>query len=253
MKTQTVWTFTPDEFAWIWTETGLDVYPDPIAVLESATTAEEYTPLIQEISARYPRGADPDLTGPLRVLAHPDLRIVCKGRSLNSPKRVRSLGAATADLGVILFQKSGPTPDFGGDIKLVVTQRHHLAKHIAATMPPSPAGAVETMIGYTPRVRGEQPPTSWKPAPNGERAVEERIRALLRLPRTTEGHFRIQRHTHGQRPQPPEYLSWIDIRNNHPAAGRYLIDVNDNDTTITPASPAVIVRELHRCAALDRV
>ncbi|MEV4237998.1 ESX secretion-associated protein EspG [Nocardia sp. NPDC049737] len=253
MKTQTVWTFTPDEFAWVWAETGLDEYPDPIRILESPTTADEYTQLVQQISARYPRGRDPDLAGPLRVLAQPELRIVCKGRSLNSHRRVRSLGAATADLGVVLFQKSGPTADFGGDIKLAVTQRHNLAKHIAATMPPSPAGAAGAMIGYTPRVRGEQPPTSWKPAPNGERAVEERIRGLLQLPRNAEGHFRIQRHAQNQRPHPPVYLSWIDIHNDHPVAGRYLIDVNDNDTTITPASPATVARELHRRAALDLV
>jgi hypothetical protein len=166
---------------------------------------------------------------------------------------VRTLGAAAADLAVILFQKSGTTADFGDDIKLVVTQRHHLAKHIAATMPPSPIGAAEPMIGYTPRVRGEQPPSSWKPAPNGERAVEERIRHLLRLPRNAEGHFRIERHVDGRRAPSPSYLSWIDIRDGHPAAGRYLIEVDHNDATITPASPAVIARELHHRAALNHI
>jgi len=48
-------------------------------------------------------------------------------------------------------------------------------------------------------------------------------------------------------------VSWIDIDNEHPVAGRYLIEVNDNDTTITPASPTVIARELHRRAALDHI
>ncbi|MEV4127592.1 hypothetical protein [Nocardia sp. NPDC049707] len=101
-----------------------------------ATTHDEYTQLTAQFSNRYSRRGDPDLTGALRVLAKPDIRIVCKGRSHNSHKRIRSFGAAVADLCLIVFQKSGATPDFGGDIKLVVTRRQNLGKHIAATMPP---------------------------------------------------------------------------------------------------------------------
>lgn len=251
MNTQTVWVFPPDVFAWIWGETGLDEYPDPISIIETPTTAEEYIPLAAAIGTRHPHHGDPDLTGPLRVLANPDLRIVCKGRAANSHQRVRSLGAATADLGVILFQKSGATADFGGDIKLVVTRRGNLGKHIAATMPPTPAGSAGKMIGYTPRVRGEQPPTSWVASATGEHPVEERIRGLLRLPRTAEGHLRIERNLHAQRPHPPAYLSWIDIRPNHPASGRYLITVDNNDTYVLPASVDVIANELHHRAGLD--
>lgn len=247
-----MWTFTPDEFAWVWAETGLDEYPEPLSIIESATTQEEYAQLVAEIGARYPRGGDPDLTGPLRVLAHPDLRIICRGRSHNSHKRVRSLGAAVGELGVVLFQKSGTTADFGGGIKLVVTRRGQLARHLAATMPPAAGGAAERMLGYTPRVRGEEPPSSWHRAPNGEHAVEERIRSLLRLRRNAEGHFRIERNGHTRLRQ-PSYLSWIDIHPDLPAAGRYIIDVNDNDTLVTPGSPDVIARELSRRAALDHV
>ncbi|MGW4769893.1 ESX secretion-associated protein EspG [Nocardia sp. NPDC004278] len=253
MKTQTVWTFTPDEFAWVWAETGLDEYPDPISIIESVTTHDEYRRLLAQISARYPHSGDPDLTGPLRVLANPDLRIVCKGRSINSHKRIRSLAAAVADLGVVLFQKPGATADFGGDIKVVVTRRQNLGKHIAATMPPAPVGTVGTMIGYTPRVRGQQPPSSWKNTSSGDRPVEERIRTLLRLPRNAEGHLRIERFLHEPRPHPPEYLSWIDIRQDHPAAGRYLITVDDNDTLVIPASAEVIANELQNRAALDHI
>ncbi|MFI9511246.1 ESX secretion-associated protein EspG [Nocardia sp. NPDC052566] len=252
MKTQTVWDFTPDEFAWVWAETGLDEYPYPISIIESATTQDEYTRLTAEISARYPRHGDPDLTGPLRVLAAPDVRIVCTGRSHNSHKRVRSLATAVGDLGVILFQKSGATTDFGGDLKLVVTRRSELGKHIAATMPAVPAGAAGQMIGYTPRVRGQEPPRSWLRTENGDHPVEERIRLLLRAPRTREGHLRIERHLRAERPHPPIYLSWIDIHTDRPAAGRYLIEVNDNDTTVTPASSELIARELRRRAALDK-
>lgn len=246
MKTQTVWDFTPDEFAWVWAETGLDEYPYPIRILETPTTQTEYARLRDEISTRYPHHADPDLSGPLRVLANPDLRIICTGKILNSPKRIRSLAAAIADLGVILFQRSGATAEFGGDIKLVVTQRAKLARHIAATMPTAQPGAAGTLIGYTPRVRGEQPPSTWHISPDGQRPVEERIRTLLHAPRTAEGHLCIERYRHDPRPHPPAYLNWIDIREGHPAAGRYLIDVNDNDTTVTPAAADSIANELHR-------
>lgn len=253
MNTRTVWDFTPDEFAWVWAETGLDEYPDPISIIESASTTEEYARLVGEISARYPHHNDADLTGPLRVLANPDLRIVCTGRSLTSHKRVRSVGAAIADLGVVLFQKSGTTADFGGNIKLVVTQRRNLGQHLAATLPTAPAGAAGQMTGYTRRVRGQEPPSSYRRCDNGQLPIEERIRTLLRAPRNAEGNLRIDRYLHDRRPHPAVYVSWIDVRDDHPAAGRYLFDVDDNDTTVTPASADTIANELHRRAELDHV
>ncbi|MBF6332343.1 ESX secretion-associated protein EspG [Nocardia transvalensis] len=254
MRTQTVWDFTPDEFAWVWAETGLaGEYPYPISILETPAPPDEYARRRAEISARYPHRGDPDLTWPLRVLVKPDLRLICTGKFHDSVKRVRSLAAAHADLGVILFQKSGPSADFGGDIKLVVAQRRNLGRHLAATMPPAQPGAAGQMVGYTPRVRGEQPPASWRPDDEGRRPVEERIRLLLRAPRVAEGHLCIERYLHSRNPSPPVYLNWIDIRDNHSAGGRYLIAVDDNDTVVTPATEEVIARELHRRAALHHL
>ncbi|WP_225728622.1 MULTISPECIES: ESX secretion-associated protein EspG [unclassified Nocardia] len=253
MKTQTVWDFTPDEFAWVWAETGLDEYPYPISIIESPPTQDEYARQVAEISRRYPRRGNADLIGPLRVLADPEVRIICTGRSHASHKRVRSLAAAAGRLGVILFQKSGVTADFGGNLKLVVTRPADLGTHIAATMPPAPAGTAGQMIGYTPRVRGQEPPSSWLRNVHGKHPVEERIRLLLRAPRTAEGHLRIERHLRNTRPHPPSYLSWIDIHNNHPAAGRYVIEVDENDTVVTPSSNETIAQKLHRSAELDHV
>ncbi|MCC3333401.1 ESX secretion-associated protein EspG [Nocardia abscessus] len=251
MTTQTVWDFSPDEFAWVWaTETGRDEYPDPISIIETPTNKDEYDSLTAEISARYPRHGNPDLTGPLRALADPELRIACIGRSLRSHKRVRTVAVAVGDLGVVLFQRSGMTADFGGDIKLVVTRRQSLGRHIAATMPAAPAGAAGRMIGYTPRVRGEEAPTSWRSSSDREHPVEERIRTLLRLPRTAEGHLRVERYLHDRRPHPPSYVSWIDIRDDHPAHGRYLISVENTETVVLPASSDVIAGELDRRADL---
>ncbi|WP_225730481.1 MULTISPECIES: ESX secretion-associated protein EspG [unclassified Nocardia] len=254
MQTQRVWDFSVDEFAWVWAETGLaGEYPYPISIIETAAPPTEYARRRAEISTRYPHRGDPDLTWPLRVLAKPDLRLICTGKFYGSVKRVRSLAAAHADLGVILFQKSGTTADFGGDIKLVVTQRHNLGKHIAATMPTATPGAAGRLIGHTPRVRGEQPPASWKASVDGLDPVEERIRRLLRAPRTAEGHLCIERYLHDRNPHPATYLNWIDIRPDHPAGGRYLISVDDNDTVVTPATEDVIATELRHRAELDRL
>ncbi|BCK53204.1 ESX secretion-associated protein EspG [Nocardia wallacei] len=254
MKTRTSWTFTPDEFAFVWrSETGLDGdYPHPINIIETPTTATEYAMLRAEISARYPHNGDPDLTGPLRVLANPDLRIICNGWFHDSTRRIRSHAAAAGDLGVVLYQKAGPTADFGADLKLVVTKRQQLGRHIAATMPSTPAGTAGPMSGYTPRVRGDEPPSSWLRNDAGQRPVEERIRMLLRLPRTTQGYLRIDRYLNHPRQYPSAYVSWIDISDKTRAGGRYLVDVTDNDTVITPASTEVIARELHQRADLGQ-
>lgn len=75
------WVLTPDEFAWVWTETGSDFHPDPISIAESLTTEDVYHLLTREISARYPRGGVPELGRALRVLANPELRIIGTGYS----------------------------------------------------------------------------------------------------------------------------------------------------------------------------
>lgn len=50
--------------------------------------------------------------------------------------------------------------------------------------------------------------------------------------------------THVLRGAPSTYLSWADVREGRPAAGRYLIAVDQNDTTVTPASREHIERHL---------
>ncbi|MBF6548501.1 ESX secretion-associated protein EspG [Nocardia brasiliensis] len=242
--------FTPDEFAWVWAEAEQDEYPYPISIIETPSTADEYAQLRSEISYRYPRNADPDLTAALRLLADPDLRIICTGKIHDSTRKLRSLAVATGDAGAVLFQMYGATAEFGGALRLVVTRPQNLGKHIAATMHSATPGRAGPMTGYTPRVRGDEPPTTWFVPSDGDLPPEERIRALLRAPRTAEGHVCIEQRRHSRNPYPPVYLNWIDITDNHPAAGRYLIDVG-TDTTVIPASRDVIATELHRRAGLD--
>ncbi|MFI1459422.1 ESX secretion-associated protein EspG [Nocardia carnea] len=244
------WVLTPDEFAWVWTETGSDVYPDPISILESPTTEDEYHLLTRAISVRYPRGDHPELTDALRVLADPDLRIIGTGYSHRFPeKRLRVVAAAVGESGAVVVQRSGPTAEVGGDIQVFTTPRATLARHVAAAMPPSTAGPVERMVGYTPRIRGDEPPTTYFQDSIGRPPVEERIRAFLRAPRAAEGHFTIA--THVSRGAPPTYLSWVDIREDRPAAGRYLISVDENQTTVSPAAREDVQRHLSRSISVS--
>jgi hypothetical protein len=225
------WVLTPDEFAWVWTETGSDLHPDPISIVESPTTEDEYRLLTREISVRYPRGGTPNLTEALRILADPDLRVIGTGYSHQLPeKRLRVVAAAAGES--------------GGDIQVLTTTRSMLARHVAAAMPPNTAGPAERMVGYTPRIRGDEPPATYFRDSAGRAPIEERIRAFLRAPRAAEGHFTVTTHvSHGA---PPTYLSWVDIREDRPAAGRYLIAVDDNDTTVAPAAREDIERNLTR-------
>ncbi|MQY18191.1 ESX secretion-associated protein EspG [Nocardia macrotermitis] len=243
MSTQTRWQFTPDEFAYVWdAETGSDDTPYPISVAQTPTTSTEYARLRAEISTRYPRHGDPDLTGPLRALANPEVRIVVWGKFHQSNLRIRTLAAAVGNHGIVLCQKPTESADFGGDVILIVTQRAQLGRNVAATLPPAEAGKVKQLIGYTPRVRGELPPSTWLPDNRGRKPVEERIRALLRAPRTAEGFLRIERRISRE----PQYVSWFDVDPERRAAGRYLVSVENDEATIAPASFEVIAQHIHR-------
>jgi hypothetical protein len=244
------WVLSPDEFAWVWTETGSDLHPDPISIVESPTTDDEYRLLTREISARYPRGGDPNLAEALCILADPELQIIGTGYSHQFPeKRLRVVAAAVGESGAVAVQRSGPTVEAGGDIQVLITTRSMLARHVAAAMPPNAAGPVERMVGYTPRIRGDEPPSTYFRDSAGRGPVEERIRAFLRAPRAAEGHFTIAPHV--SRGVPPSYLSWVDIREDRPSAGRYLIAVTENDTTVAPASRESIERHLTHRAELE--
>lgn len=237
------WVLTPDEFAWVWTETGSDVHPDPISIVESPTTEDEYHLLTRDISVRYPRGGTPELSRGLHMLANPELRIIGTGYSHRFPeKRLRVVAAAVGESGAVAVQRSGPSAEVGGDIQILTTTRATLARHVAAAMPTNTAGPAERMVGYTPRVRGDEPPTTYFRDSAGRPPTEERIRAFLRAPRAAEGHFAIT--THVLPGMPTTYLSWVDIREDRPAAGRYLINVDSTEAAVVPASRQDIERHL---------
>ncbi|WP_280305443.1 ESX secretion-associated protein EspG [Nocardia neocaledoniensis] len=238
------WTLSPDEFAWLWSDTGLDRYPDPIAIIESAATADEYHQLVREFGVRFPRDSHNDPRPLLRAISEANIRITASGRIHGTADRVRSIAAATSEYNVIVTQTSSADPDFGGEVTVTAVPRRDLLHRFSLSLPAAPAGQAEQMIGYTPRVRGESSPTSWRVAADGHPAVEERIRAFLRLARSAEGALRIDH----PRSTQPTYLSWVDIAPGHHTSGRYLIAVNETgtDTVILPAGVDTIASELRR-------
>ncbi|MFD3707509.1 ESX secretion-associated protein EspG [Nocardia sp. NPDC058658] len=235
------WTLGPDEFAWLWADAGLDRYPDPIAVIETARNADEYHQLTRGFTARFPRDAREDPRPVLRAIAEADIRITVSGRIHGTPDCIRAIAAATPRHNVIATQTSSADPDFGAEVRLASVPRAHLLRYFSLTLPKAAAGRAGQMVGYTQRVRGESP-TSWHVSADGQSQVEERMRAFLRLPRSAEGAFRIDH----PRSAEPTYISWVDIAPGQRAAGRYLISVNETgtDTVILPADADTVASEL---------
>ncbi|MFD3702825.1 ESX secretion-associated protein EspG [Nocardia sp. NPDC058658] len=238
------WTLTCDEFAWVWRqETRFDDaydHPDPLAVRTTPTTEADADKLRTVLSERFPRGGDRGLSAVFTILSNADTRVACVSTIGNT--EIRSHGAALDGLGVVAAQRFTPN-EGGGDVRLALVSRALVPAHLAAILPKAEPGGAGPMLGYTPRVRGEESPTHWTRDAEGRLPVDERIRKLMRISRSAEGYFVIERDP-GTRPI--RYLSWIDIPPGQFASGRYLIEVDDNDTTVTPADPAVLAREISK-------
>ncbi len=238
------WTLTGDEFTWVWRqETRFDEYdhPDPITVRTTPTTEPEADRLRATLRERFPRGGDRGLSAVFVILANADSRVAAVGTTGDT--EIRCHGAALDGLGVIAAQRFSPT-EGDSPVRLALVSRASVPAHLAAILPNAKPGAAGPMIGYTPRVRGEEQASSWTRDAAGRLPAEERIRTLMRLRRSAEGYFVITRDPGSHRPT--QYLSWIDIPSGQFASGRYLIEVNDNDTTITPATPAILSREISK-------
>lgn len=250
MTVMTSLTVSPDEFAWLWrTLTDLDdLYrPDPLRIYETATTSDEYARQLIGFEQRFPVTETKTLAPIFATLASPDIRLRCYG-TLADGREIRTHAAIIEDLAVVLTQQP-VLPQHGGPVRLVVTEPGEAPLHLAATMPPAEPGGAGAMLGYTPRVRGEEPPLSWGKAADGRLPTDERIRKLTRLRRSAEGQLIIERGL-TTRPHPVQYLSWIDIPPGQFASGRYLIDVVNTETIVTPASADHIAHELRTRAGL---
>lgn len=71
----------------------------------------------------------------------------------------------------------------------------------------------------------------------------------MRVPRSAEGQLVIERRFLRE---PPKYLSWIDIPAGRSTSGRYLVDVDENDVTVTPVSMKAVVHTVSELGGFDR-
>lgn len=228
------WTFTPDEFAHIWRETDLDRHPYPLRILETPRTEDEAEKLRIALAERLPHGRDPDLSACLRILAEPHTRIIAIGGAHQPGSELRLLAAAIYDRAVLAVQEPGPSPDFGGRVRVSIGHSAKLGQRIAALLPKTPPGKEPPRVASGDAVRDQET----VPA---RRSAAPRIRKLLLEPHTAEGHIRIEPRLDRPAPPPPIHYTWIDVRND----GRYLIKAGD-EVRITPASSEQIAVQLQK-------
>ncbi|MGQ4596525.1 ESX secretion-associated protein EspG [Nocardia sp. R6R-6] len=228
------WTFTPDEFAYIWRETDLDRHPYPLRILETPRTEDEADRMRLALAERLSPGRDPDLSACLRILAEPHTRIVAIGGAHRPGSELRLLAAAIYDRAVLAVQEPGSSPDFGGRVRVSIGHSAKLGKRIAALLPRTPPGRQPARIASGEAVRDrETVPARGSAAP--------RIRKLLLEPHTAEGHIRIEPRLDRPVPPPPIHYTWIDVHGD----GRYLIKAGD-EVRITPAAPEQIAAQLQK-------
>ncbi|CAM2957587.1 ESX secretion-associated protein EspG [Skermania piniformis] len=223
------WSFTLDEFAHVWLETGAVEYPYPIRVVESARTEPETVRLHEAIAQRLPTGADQALTGALELIARPDARLVAiGGRTDDEAARIRIHGALAADRAALLVQQPGIAAEFGGIIRLHSCPADRLAARAVAILPPAARGRAGRSVEPGAALAGESPLGAGSTrAPSTSRQA----RRVLSAPRTAEGHIRIETGLRTTQPDPPQYLSWVDVVRD----GRYLIRT-DGAVRIAPVS-----------------
>ncbi|MFD3591453.1 hypothetical protein ACFWU5_01905 [Nocardia sp. NPDC058640] len=252
--TTSSWTLDSNQFAWLWRqEPGHDEfdYPDPIRICQTRMTEDEHRRMKAVLSEQFPRDGDSPLRMAFTALANPETRIRCFG-TLADGQEVHSHGVISGRIGVVVFQRCADA-ESAGPIQISALRPHTVPVHLAATMPPADAGGAGAMTGYTPRVRGIGQPTSWNRGADGRLPVDERIRTLMRKPRSAEGQLIIERGLRTEYPSPAQYLNWIDVVPGQFASGRYLVQVDRDDTFVIPTDLRTLAAELHTRAGFDRV
>ncbi|MFC9662090.1 ESX secretion-associated protein EspG [Nocardia sp. NPDC127606] len=248
------WTLDSNQFAWLWRQfPGHDEfdYPDPIRIRQTPTTEDGDRHMKAVLAEGFLRDEDSPLRVAFTALANPETRIRCFG-TLSDGQEVHSHGVVSGRIGVVVFQRCS-TAEASGPIQISTVRPHAVPVHLAATLPPTEAGGAGRMLGYTPRVRGLEPPTNWNRGSDGRRPVDERIRTLMRKPRSAEGQLIIERGLRAEYPSPTQYLNWIDVVPGQFASGRYLIQVDQDDTFVVPTDLPSLAAELHTRAGFDRV
>ncbi|MFJ2667198.1 ESX secretion-associated protein EspG [Nocardia fluminea] len=227
------WTFTADEFAHVWRESGQDRMPFPLRVLESPRTENDAARLRAALDDRLP-GGDPDLTACLRIIAEPHARIVLVGGAHTPGSEIRLLACSVYDHAVLVVQEPSTRPDYGGSMCVSIGHTAGIGARVTACLPDTPPGREPAREAATDAVRDEETVLATHPA-------VPRIQRLLRRPHTAEGHIRIETGLDRPTPNPPVHYSWIDVAND----GRYLLRAGET-VHVVPASTGQLAAQLQR-------
>ncbi|MGF6885491.1 hypothetical protein ABIA39_003967 [Nocardia sp. GAS34] len=230
------WEFTPDEFMHIWNETGLDRYPFPLRLISSVQWQNEYAKMAEELRARLPRDGDVDLSAALRVAASPEVSAALIGKRRN---RMRVYGAIDTNVGVTLFQRPGPTDEFGGNVVVEIGSPTLIPNVFAVVVGSVPAGRGPKLVESIDRI--EVSLESWT---GTKVTTAERMRNLLTTRRVGWGHIEVQAALRDRRPLPAQYMSWIDVDGD----GCYGYREQYNDFHVEPLSRETVAREVARMA-----
>lgn len=231
------WEFTPDEFMHVWRVTDRDRYPFPLSMVSAARWESDYDRLAAELNTRFPKGSDPDLDAALRVAAAPETTVALYG-SRTDP--IRAYAAIDGTVGVAMVQRPGPDPATGGTIVVRAGTPRVVPMMVDAVLGDVQKGTGPALIDDIDRMR--ETDGMWI---GSTPQVPDRMRRLLRAPRTGSGHIEVRRGIRDSRPFPPGYLSWFDIRDD----GRYVYRHEYRDFRIDPVSTAELKQLLAQLIA----
>ncbi|MFD6394790.1 hypothetical protein [Nocardia sp. NPDC060259] len=225
------WTFTADEFAYVWqAETGDDRYPFPLTVYSAADTEDRYVALAQDAAQRWPTGADPDLTAVLRHAARPDTALAVFD---DAGPRLRAYGARSGERGVVIRQYDDNSVEvFSGSSGMV-------ARAFASFLGELQAGQAGHLVEDIDRLAAHF--ESWqRPADS----VAARMHRLTETRRTASGHVEARAGLHAEHPTPARHLTWLDVADD----GRYLSYRRYQDLHIEPASKQRLIDAIEAIA-----
>ncbi|NKY85817.1 ESX secretion-associated protein EspG [Nocardia veterana] len=218
------WEFTQAEFMFAWDRLGLDRFPVPLTVRPEVGSQLEWEALEHQLHLRFPVADDPDLLPALRTAADPDTSLVMVGFR---KKPLRAYGAITANVGVSIVQRPGPSPEVGGNIVIEAGTPDLVARVFAAVAGKQPAGRTKPLVERWERIQTSGPVAALT---HEQPSVAARIRTLLSAPRIGHGHIEIRVDRRSERPLPRRYLSWFDVEGD----GRYTYTRRHGDFHIDP-------------------
>ncbi len=239
------WRFTPAEFLELWPHVGVARFPFPLQLRDAAPTINERDRNVHLAREQLERGAllrsgrvQPDLESALRTLARPLLSCTAFGFFGPQPHQlVRIRAAHSGGTGVLAVQLAGPAEDVGGDLLVRTISISALAEHVAAALPPAPAGSSAPASWERPASKSEGY-TSVDVMPSRAQRSAERFQQLVQGPFSCAGQFTVGREEGEQKRM--STLRWFD----RPDDGRYLA-THGQTATVRPANAATITTALH--------